>query len=195
MSERYYPAIDSENVIACIYDREKVDVRATLEARATDPRAAEINKIVTYIRIKVKGQTDEYDQPLKPEDKERFPLAWSAYLGEDVAFKERGIPLSDLPSLQNAPDLIHKMVRHGINKVEDIAAASDAIIQQFGTQPFKLRKEARELVERKGQEDYDGLFQENEKLKEQVASQTAMLEEFAARLGKLEDKKKGKTSS
>lgn len=98
-----------------------------------------------YVRIRVAGNDKEcYFQPVKEQDKLRFPEEWSAYCkGAEVV--RTGTPIERWP--QVTPAQVRNLKVLNVFTVEDLAAISDVNLHKLGPGASQLRNDAKRFLE------------------------------------------------
>jgi len=165
--KRFFRAIESPNVEAYIFDKPVLQVKASKEA------GEEIYKPMTYIEIRIKGQTQESVRPLQEGDTKRFPDAWRYYNGQEVQ-GSTGTPINKLEGIEEG--LVVAFKSRGIHFVEDLARIQPEMIQgiSMGVRAWQQKAqcmlgiEAPEKAVISIKEENDALRIENNELKSRI---------------------------
>ncbi len=165
--KRFFRATESPNVEAHIFDKQVLQVKASKEA------GEEIYKPMTYIEIRIKGQTQESVRPLQEGDTKRFPDAWRYYNGQEVQ-GSTGTPINKLEGIEEG--LVVAFKSRGIHFVEDLARIQPEMIQgiSMGVRAWQQKAqcmlgiEAPEKAVISIKEENDALRIENNELKSRI---------------------------
>jgi hypothetical protein len=101
-----------------------------------------------YITVQHAGDAgQEYHGKVTPQDIQRFPEQWDAYVkGLDMP-PVVGTPLTEIPGFTQELERFYRA--HGISVCEQFAEASDAVCQKLGMGVMGFRKMAKLIVENK----------------------------------------------
>ena len=139
MSGKFYPSVDSPNVVGRFRKDKRLDVRASREADEVRYRE------VIILEAKITGSPDWTPVTVKPDNQtelsRRFPQAWADFQGELVQVE--GTPLQELGLDE---DKIAFLQLNGVFVAEQVASLSDAQCQNFGFGFRKLREKALALT-------------------------------------------------
>jgi hypothetical protein len=136
-------------------------------------------KGVPFVRILIPGdKTNEIDQPVRDDHKERFPRQWLYYSMKNENATPIGTPLADwnkaepeeFNDLQMAELQIYKF-----QTVEQLATASDSQLQRVGMGGVGLRERARQFLAAKNR-SADAIELDN--TKQQLAVLQAQMQEL-----------------
>ena len=127
--KRFFRAIESPNVEAYIFEK------PVLQIKASKDTGEEVYKSMTYIEIRIKGQTQESVRPLQETDVKRFPDAWRYYNGQEVQ-GSTGTPINKLEGIEEG--LVVAFKSRGIHFVEDLARIQPEMIQGIKTYDYRI---------------------------------------------------------
>ena len=178
MAEAQEFAPDLEEIARLVAGKQAtpLPVRFYTEAIENPRKSAEAGRPVFDDVEMVEIQIDRNDvrqRPVTREDIERYPAIYLAFKQGQSQESAEGTPLREWPVIKRsqAESLSHA----GIRTVEQLAAASDAKLQQIGPL-MALREKARNwLEEAKAGAGLTKLRAENEDLKSRVAALEKML--------------------
>lgn len=172
-----------KTLLVKFYIKERQDQKASQEA------GRPIYKEVEYIDIKVPGQRDGVARPATFHDKQRFAEHYQAFKSRTDQEVYEGTPLLEWPLISRSMAL--ELAFFNVKTVEHLAAMSDANAQKFpGIQAIKqkavdwLEKAAGNAVEEK-------LRDELETATAKIQEQSALLEELTEKVKSLEEKEEG----
>lgn len=171
--ELWYSAKDEPAVEAYFYTKDIINPAKSLAAGAVPDSGdgKEVYDQKTYIKIRVKGQTDIVDRPINiDKDIARFDNAWRVFEGQQVE-QEEGTPLNKLAGI-NAGAMV-KLNARGIRTIEDLAGVSDAIISSSGIGMLNFKRAAERWMETEKKSE------ENNKLKKQLAAMQEQINALA----------------
>lgn len=179
--KRFFRAIESPNVEAHIFDKQVLQVKASKEA------GEEIYKPMTYIEIRIKGQTQESVRPLQESDTKRFPDAWRYYNGQEVQ-GSIGTPINKLEGIEEG--LVVAFKSRGIHFIEDLARIQPEMIQgiSMGVRAWQQKAqrmlgiEAPEKAVISIKEENDALRAENNELKSRIGGLEDKFDQLIAAL-------------
>lgn len=154
MRDKWFPAVESNQVVGRFIDVEVVDVKASELAQKN------VYKKVPALQSKIAGSHDISVQAVKPFNKKdlmaRFPGAWEHYEEnriEDepepivpVIAAKKGTPLHAADFLPR--DKQRWLEELGFSSVEQLRDMSDSTVQQLGRGALTWRKKAGELLMR-----------------------------------------------
>lgn len=131
---------DDPGLAVTFYDRRVVDEAKT----KNDPNGKEHYKDRLYVQIKPKGDDKTvYDQPVRPEDIRRFPIAYGLY--EEGGREIDGTRVSALPGL--SPDVAARYQIKGVRTIEELADATDFTLANLGAQSRAHKETAQMYLE------------------------------------------------
>jgi nucleotidyltransferase/DNA polymerase involved in DNA repair len=140
-----------------------------------------------YVEIGLPGGREVVSRPAKEDDKLRFPQHY-AFFKAGESDRIAGLPIQEWPLLSRAQ--VEELKGVGIRSVEQLAAVSDAQIQQLGGFVQELKyKAVAYLTSAKDSSVVTKLAAENEELKEEIRQLKVDLQDLTALFEK-EDKKK-----
>ena len=131
---------------------------------------------IPHVRLQAPGSSIVYDQPVRDQDKERFPLAWAAF-ESGRSRGGNGTPLIDWDADISEGD-IRRLELAGVRSVEQLARVADGHLGGLGFGGRLLRDRARAYV--MGQASTDP---EKAELKGQVDKLTQVLEALMDKTG------------
>lgn len=174
---KYYPAIDSPNVLARFYDFPMLMVKKSKDS------CEQIYENRTHIEIKIRSKSDVMDRPATEKDFERFPESYSAYMGKIVRENDSGTPIENLKDEDGGliPGGLALQYRgKGVETIEDLANLYDGLIQSLGNGSLEWRKAARKQVKWAESPEIKQVVEENKTLQEQVESLQKKMEVLTA---------------
>lgn len=120
-----------------------------------------------FCKIRPPGRLEEWDQPVREQDKARFKKEWYNFQhGIDAA--SGGTNLIELKDL--AEDQIQHLEYMGVHSIEQLANATDGVLAQLGMGTRELRDRARAWVlEKDTSRPFDAMKAENADLKKRMA--------------------------
>lgn len=89
-----------------------------------------VAKDVEYIEIRVPGQRDTVDRPVRESDKVEYGAAYQAWKANAASGGMLGTPLSELPGI--AKSQVLELEYFGCRTVEQLAGMSDAALKNVG---------------------------------------------------------------
>jgi hypothetical protein len=126
VNEKWFPSIDSPQVIGRFLYMERDNIPESVEADM------EITREIIALEHKVAGSTDNGFTPMKSYNemalRKRFPEAWKAFQGEEA--RVEGMPLKELSFLTEEQVIFLNL--NGIHVVEQLAGLDDARCQGLG---------------------------------------------------------------
>lgn len=159
------------------YDRKVID-KASPDAN----RPEDIERMMVYCRIIVPGdKTFAHDQPVRDQDKARFPRHWMAFQMKNAKQGPAGFGTSldqwsaDEPSVINENQRV-ELFHLGFQTTEQVAMATDAQLQRMPLGAVGLRQAARRYLQNKAKGNADG---EQEAMKAEMAEMRALIEKLS----------------
>lgn len=106
-------------------------------------------KEAVWIKIKIVGDPNEVERPVRDEDKARFPREWATFEAGQPASEPDGIPLTELEDITDQIAAAYRA--KGVRTVEELAAIDDGALRGLGTGSLTNRTAARAyMAERQG---------------------------------------------
>lgn len=161
LSEVWFPAAESKNVVGRFVDVESVDAAKTREAEAKgEPVPVMIRR--PALQSKIVGSHDVSVQLVKPFNasalRSRFVGAWEHYeaaksrpapVVEDVPLIEQTIPGTPLHKADFLPkDRVAWLALQGVQTIEQLRDLSDGVVQNMGRDVAQWRKKADAFLKR-----------------------------------------------
>ena len=133
---------------------------------------------VVWVTIINKGDPKSIiERPKRPEDEQRWPDHWKAFLaGEDSPLE--GIPLKEFPMMRPAD--IANCHRYHIRTVEDLADYPDGQLKNLGGRGVSLKNEAVKYLDYRKGPDVDALNKRIEELEKKLGDTTSDVPKRAA---------------
>jgi hypothetical protein len=101
-------------------------VHPQLQGDESIEQGRDVYKDVVYAEIMIKGDKNtSFSRPMKEEDKENYPRAWSAFKQNDFELSD-GTPIKMLPGMSPSAEI--ELRGLGINTVEDMAELNDGVV-------------------------------------------------------------------
>lgn len=143
-----------------------------------------------FVEIRISGNDKEiYFGPANEEMQRRFPEEWAAYL-KGAGPERIGTPVNRWPQLTQ--NQVRNLEQHAIYTVEDMAAVTDAGLQNLGMGARKLREDAQKFLSLASAAaevaQLDELREENAGLKSQLQVLQEQMSEILSRMAKAEEK-------
>lgn len=99
---------------------------------------------VEYVEIKVPGDRDSVERPVRDEDRQRFAGAYAAFKANTAGGGLVGMPLTEWPSISASQ--VKELEHFNIRTVEQLAAVTDANMSNVG--PYiELRRKAKAFLD------------------------------------------------
>lgn len=167
--------------------------KAVYQGALSEQEGRPIHKQEKFIRITTPGAKTVIERKVSEQDKQRFARRWEAFeRGEDAP--QDGMPLEQWPLL--GVDQVADLKALKIYTVEQLAAMSDAHLHNIGLGGRQLRAKAQAFIDAaKGSADITQLAAENERLKEELKSLKAQIEDLGAKFAERSKRKRGKVST
>jgi len=135
--------------LAEVQQAENLAVRFFIEPQedetATKNQGRPIYRDVEMVEIRIPGDPDLRRSPVMQADKDRFPKQYLAFKRNQSQEAVSGTPLAQWALLSRAQ--VEEAKYLGAHTVEQLASASDASIQRFGSGWISIRQKARDWLQ------------------------------------------------
>lgn len=154
-------------------------MRAVQHSAKTREAGRPIFEQKPYVRILIPGQRNSLvDRPVRAEDQTRWPDAWRRFEERQEQVVD-GMPIEHWPFLTVAQ--VAELRALNIRTVEQIAALSDAGLDNIGVGARELQKRARQFLQPPTDTERE-LRHENERLRGEVDALKARFDALSAQL-------------
>lgn len=157
----------------------RFSVRPVKDEKASVEAGRPIYRDAEYIEIKVPGDRDSVERPLRDVDRQRFAPAYSAWSKDRAAGGLIGTPLTEWPTISASQ--VRELEYFNVRTVEQLASVTDANMSNLG--PYlELRRKAQAFLKAaQGNAPLEQLASENAALKARLEAMEKQLAEVAAK--------------
>lgn len=162
----------------------KFDTKLVEDTEETLNQGKVVMKEIEWIEIIV-DERNKIDRPAKPQDKIKYKEIYTAWVeGREPPLE--GSPLSEWPMLSKTE--VDRLNRSGLRSVEDLAQASDTLLERCGPTFRTKREAARKFLESDDsiRTKLQVVEKENETLKTKLDEQSEQITHLTQRLAALE---------